>query len=84
MSDGIPVTRFDPDVHTAYTPRFRVNWYMIYIILVDVVYPSLLSLCLLYTTQWPRPPEALYCPSVISGFQAEVPEAVGKGSKIQD
>lgn len=63
MSSGIPVTRFDPDVHTACTPRLWVTWDMISkdsdedmirtLAVLDVICPSLLSSPPLHTTQWP-------------------------------
>lgn len=53
MSNDILVTRFDPDVHIACTLRMWVTWYLICsnLPVVDVVYPSLLSSSLLYSTQ---------------------------------
>lgn len=63
LSSGIPVTRFDPDVHTACTPRLWVTWDMVSkdsdedmirtLAVPDVIYPSLLSFPPLHTTRWP-------------------------------
>lgn len=58
MSSGIPVTRFDPDVHIC-TPGLWVTWDVISkdsdkdIGSADGVYPSLLSFPPLHTAQWP-------------------------------